>query len=91
MTRSHFARRGFSQSRDWRSIAFTLTVVNERNGLVSTIEAAARSYDLSAFAFCGRAKEQDTTKVDIYFFCPVSSLATLPLPSRNCRTDLPSD
>jgi hypothetical protein len=37
----------------------------ECNGLVSTIEAAARSYDL--FASCGRAKERDTTKTDLLF------------------------
>jgi hypothetical protein len=37
------------------------------HALVSTIEAAARSYDLFAFASCERAKERDTTKTDLLF------------------------
>ena len=35
--------------------------------MVSTIEAAARSYDLFPFASCGRAEERDTTKADLLF------------------------
>ena len=38
---------------NWRNIAITLT--------------AARSYDLIAFASCERARELDTTKVDLLF------------------------